>query len=244
MHELSADYDKIYNSLLQTVGVNHSEKPKQLTAFWPMRGHQYDGDLYVIGRVTNGWNETWEKEMAADVAQRIQLLTKARSGSESNQRCPLLWVIDRAGDPVYNTNASAFWRVIKRVSLEGNHDLRRAAAWPSWICYSNLHKVAPDSRYIKPSAAFKRMQLSHSIRLIAQELIEFNPRRVLVLAGQDWFSPFEEGLGLKIKWRTGLVEGVSNCANRRWVIAKHPMLKPENQFVDEVLEAFAGRLGV
>src|SRR5206468_3903779 len=60
MYELSADYESIYGSLLQGVGRSSRVKTNRLTAFWPMRGHQFDGDLFVIGRVTNAWYTAWE----------------------------------------------------------------------------------------------------------------------------------------------------------------------------------------
>ena len=243
MYELSTEYAELYNGLLRAVGTSAYSLPNELTAFWPMRGHLFDGDLFVIGRTTNGWYKTWSKHEAMDTAGRLKILGRARSYSEADKRCPLLWVTDRAGDPEYNTNASAFWRVIRRISLEGNYDRQRANSWPSWICWSNLLKVAPASMRIQPSSALKRAQLSIGIQLITQELAEFNPRRVLVLAGQDWFSPYSQGLGLNVKWLTGLVEGTATMDDRRWVIAKHPMGKPENELVDEVLEGFASRLG-
>src|SRR4051794_40667963 len=76
------------------------------------------------------------------------------------------------------------------LGLEGNRDCRRAETWPSWICWSNLLKVGPSSMQTQPPAMLKKVQLSHGIRLITQELAEFNPRRVLVLAGRNWFNPF------------------------------------------------------
>jgi hypothetical protein len=94
---------------------------------------------------------------------------------------------------------------------------------------------------IQPGTALKDVQLSLGISLIAQEVAEFNPRRVLVLAGRNWFSPFGKGLGLDIQWQTGPGEGISTSANRQWVIAKHPMAKRESTFVEEILQAFAGQ---
>ena len=242
MQQLSSDYSDIYDELLDAVGTSSRVTPNILTAFWPMRGHRFDGDLFVIGRVTNGWYEPWRKEEFTESTRRLAILKRTRKISESIHRCPLLWVIDRAGDPEYNSNDSAFWRVIKRVSLEGIRDWKRVETWPSWICWSNLLKVGPDSMQIRPSAALKRAQQIHGTRLIEHELSEFNPRRVLVLSGRDWFEPFAEGLGLQVKWRSGLVEGIATCNGRRWVIAKHPMKKPEDSFVDEVIDGFAGRL--
>lgn len=244
MHELPASYAGVYDNLLEAVATSPLIKTDTLTAFWPMRGHRYDGDLFVIGRTTNGWHETWEKQDAVGIGQRQRVLKRTRGHSEPRQLCPLLWVTDQAGSVESSTNASAFWRVIKRVTLEGNRDQERVEAWPSWICWSNLLKIAPKSMKTPPPAPLKQVQLPYGVRLLAQELDEFNPRRVLVLAGADWFSPFAQDLGLDVTWRAGLVEGVAKQAERHWVIAKHPVGKLEDDLVDEVMEAFAGRLQV
>ena len=57
MYELSAAYTNIYADLLKSVGSNPSIAPESQTAFWPVRGRSFDGDLLVIGRFTNGWFE-------------------------------------------------------------------------------------------------------------------------------------------------------------------------------------------
>ena len=70
------------------------------------------------------------------------------------------------------------------------------------------------------------------------ELDVFAPRRVLALTG-SWIDPFRSELAIVLEALDGLVEGVGSDGTRPWVIAKHPMAKPETAFVQEVRAAFA-----
>jgi len=73
--------------------------------------------------------------------------------------------------------------------------------------------------------------------LLAREIVELNPSRVLVLTGRWWFEPFAERLGLAVDWGAGLVEGVADDGSCRWVIAPHPQGKPRRMH-GEVIAAF------
>ena len=243
MFKLSATYTNIYADLLKSVGSNSNIEPEVQTAFWPVRGHHFDGDLFVIGRFTNGWHDDWLKSDMVSESLRPQIIERIRSHSEVEQKCALDWVVNTPYDLGYNPNMSAFWRVIKKISLEGVQDSQRVANWPTWICWSNLYKIAPqkpkgETTTPEPKKRSKDTQFPFSVRLIQQELEEFCPRRVLVLAGASWFRPFAKELGLEVKWNQGYAEGVAGASNRKWVIAQHPMTKPEAPFVDEVLQAF------
>ena len=61
---------------------------------------------------------------------------------------------------------------------------------------------------------------------------EFAPRRVLALTG-GWINPFVKGLELRLRARSGLVEALGTDGTRPWVVAKHPMGKPEDRYVEE-----------
>ena len=176
--------------------------------------------------------------------QRPQVIETVRSHSESKKNCSLAWVVNCPPELNYNPNRSHFWNAIKDISLDGVEDNQRVANWSSYICWSNLYKIAPPkpvgaTMTPHPSGLSKRVQMPFSVSLLNQELEEFSPRRVLVLAGKGLFSPFAERLGLKVQWRAGYVEGIAFGTDRKWVIAKHPQGKPKAVFVSEVLKAFA-----
>ena len=246
MFHLSAEYEATYNRMLEEVGRNSSISEEFLSLFWPMRGHQYEGDLFVIGRRPNGTDVNPNKKDLQN-GKRKELITEVRRFAEPKKDCPMLWLTDPQR---YEWKRSKFFRVAERVSLRNNItlDLKRNAEWASWICYSNLLKVAPakppDKETPEPSKTLKGTQLRYGIELIRLEVEAFCPRHVLVLTGKDWFSDFADGLGLTIKWREGLVEGTAMQNQRRWIIAKHPDIRSKGAsidgFVDEILKAFVG----
>ena len=245
MFRLSDEYEAIYDNLLATIAANTKVSHEiEQSLFWPMRGHQYDGDLLIIGRDPYGTDVHGKKREFQLTADRRRKIMDVRHIAEQKNLCPMYWLTEfrrkkPALDPelhnwkFYNWKGSAFFRVMNRVSLL--IDPKRGDEWASWLCYSNLLKVG------KPTSLMINTQLSDGIRLLQQEIAEFCPHRVLVLTGKERFIPFAEKLGLNVRWRTGYVEGVAVDNDRQWVIAKHPMCKPEDVLVDEVLKAFAGQ---
>ena len=111
--------------------------------------------------------------------------------------------------------------------------------WSSHLCWTNLLKVAPADGG-NPEGKLRQAQIASSVDLLAIEIAEFRPSRVLVLAGWDWFGPqFADGLRLRIERRQqSFVEGVATDSGCRWVVAKHPERKAEDPAVEEILAAF------
>jgi hypothetical protein len=110
--------------------------------------------------------------------------------------------------------------------------------WSSRLAWTNLYKVSPAFGW-NPGADLQRAQRGSAIELLRLEVEEFAPRRILALTGAGWIDPFSGGLGLRLDARPGLIEGVGELGRCAWVVAKHPMTKPEDRFVSEVLAAFA-----
>jgi hypothetical protein len=96
--------------------------------------------------------------------------------------------------------------------------------------------VSPAAGW-NPGADLQRAQRSAATDLLALELEALAPRRVLALTG-GWLNPFVNGLGIDLAHRDGLVEAIGRRSGVPWVVAKHPMTKPEDRFVREVLSAF------
>lgn len=236
MRILSSAYESLYRSLLADLGAEPALPAKLLmTFFWPMIGYRFDSDLLIVGRAVNGWvNEiTVEQALSPDiVGQRV---LEARSHAELDG---MRWVTALAGNREgYNTNQSAFWRVVRRVSTPDDASDERRSIWPAYTAWSNLYKAAPAEGW-NPGGRFMAAQTSRGSALLEQELADLAPRRVLALTGRSWFEPFARSLGLGVDWRTGLVEGVAVKDGRPWVVAKHPMGKPEGRLVEDVLAAF------
>jgi hypothetical protein len=230
---LSREYEAAFERTLAEVSAAATELDVPLVPFWPIRGAAYDGELLVIGRSVNGWVEDWTSRQLRDSAVRRQAVAWLRRDAEPSAGDRMGWVTDfwgaRSG---YNTRRSALWRVLRRIS--GGDD--PAADWPSRLIWTNLYKVSPGAGW-NPHADLQRAQRRSALELLKIEIAEFKPRRILAVTG-NWIAPFADGLGLAFEPRPGLVEGVAEVDGCAWVIAKHPMRKPEGRFVNEVRGAF------
>lgn len=232
------EYETIFDQILQDVAMAATKLDVPLAPFWPIRGAAYDGGLLVIGRSVNGWIESWTARQLREPAIRRSAVERMRSNAEPVDVCRMGWVTELWGAREgYNTRTSAFWRVLRRIILSDTSTGHDPARWSSRLAWTNLYKVSPAARG-NPGAALQRAQRQSAIELLSLEIEQFAPRRVLAMTG-GWIGPFSDGLGLQLDSRSGLVEGVGMRGDCAWVVAKHPMGKPEGPFVSEVLAAFA-----
>jgi hypothetical protein len=235
---LTSAYDLTFERMLAKVAEAAGNPDVPLVPFWPLRGARYDAELLVIGRSVNGWIDEWTARQLQDPQVRHKVVEQMRADAEPENHDRMAWVTDLWGATSgYNTRRSAFWRVLRRISGgdAGPED------WPSRLVWTNLYKVSPAAGW-NPGGHLQRAQRAAASELLKLEVEAFAPRRVLALTG-DWIAPFVNGLNLTLEARSGLVEGIGSDAGRAWVVSKHPMGKPEDRFVDEVLGAFA-ELGV
>lgn len=250
---LSEKYAGIYEQMLTAVGKQHPD-PAPLTSLWPMCGDNFDQKLMFVGRAVKGWRHGWNPADMTDPVKRSEVLAKSRQLSEDPANPverPMMWVIRKTGpsqraDPKtgalkreYNVNQSAFWRTIRdvytRTALQGG---KRPADWPSYICWSNLYKISPKSGG-NPAKELRSLQQRFATQLIAEEIEQFAPARVLVLAGENWFRPFARHLKLTVTRQPGTVVSVAQGDGRTWVIAPHPQGKKQKPLVDAITQAFA-----
>lgn len=242
--KLPDEYIEVYDKMLATIAETRGVSPSTLAAFLPRCGHKYNGNLMVIGRALNGWQEEpITLEILANIDERQAVIREERLAAESLEVCPMNWLIESDGiQRPYNAKGSAFWRV---AHTSANHfsDVPQgdSASWPNYICWSNLYKVAPAERR-NPTGKLKSVQESFSADLIRREIAEFAPSRILVLTGREWFEPFAERLNLAMQWRIGLVEGICRLPGQQWVIAQHPQGKSDSAVVAEAWKAFKGYL--
>lgn len=235
---LSRSYEAVFERALEDAAVAATDLEIPLAPFWPLRGADYDGGLLVIGRSVNGWVEDWTARQLREPSVRRTAVETMRSDAEPADGCRMRWVTDLWGARNgYNTHRSAFWRVLRRIVLSDTSPGASEDHWSSRLAWTNLYKVSPALGW-NPGADLQRAQRQSAIELLKLEIEEFAPRRVLALTG-GWIDPFFDGLGLTISSRNGLVEGVGEQGDCAWVVAKHPMTKPEDRFVSEVLVAFA-----
>jgi hypothetical protein len=234
---LSQTYETVFERTLEDVAMAATQLEVPLAPFWPLQGSAYDGGLLVIGRSVNGWIESWTAQQLRDPSIRRAAVERMRLDAEPADHCRMAWVTDLAGpNDIYNTNRSAFWRVLRRIVLSGTSAEQNPARWSSTLAWTNLYKVSPGSGW-NPGGDLQRAQRPSAMELLRMEIEQLAPRRVLAMTG-SWIGPFTDALGLKLEYRSGLVEGIGMRGECALVVAKHPMVKPEGPFVSEVLAAF------
>jgi hypothetical protein len=235
---LPDSYHLVFERMLADVANSSPHLDVPLTPFWPISGASYDSELLVIGRSVNGWVGDWTVGQLRDPSTRQAAVAWLRDDAEPVGRDRMGWVTDLWGATSgYSTRRSAFWRVLRRLST-GDQPV---ADWPSRLAWTNLYKVSPAAGW-NPGADLQRAQRESAIRLLKIEIDTLVPRRVLAFTG-NWIHSFAPGLGLRLEARDGLVEATGTSQAVPWVVAKHPMTKPEGRFVADVRRAFAD-LGV
>lgn len=220
---LSGRYEDAYAEMLEAVSAATRITPRELALFWPKIGTRYAGGTLLVGRAVNGWVDRWDLDAGEDPQALAHVARKTAEGTVNG--CPLGWVLDRwkPSDGGYDTSHSQFWVTGKGVATAIDPDSE--PDWPSHLAWSNLAKVSRWGRG-NPPWRLRQSQLEAATALLALEVEELAPRRVVVLAGRHWFEPHARALRLDVTWRTGLVEGVADDGQgRRWVVAVHPMTR-------------------
>lgn len=231
---LSKNYEDTFTRMLSEIGKSAIEDIS-LTSFLPVIGDAYvpGQGLLIIGRAVNGWEQNGWGISELEKYEKCQ--SRFIAIREQTEKTHMSWVTDLAGpNKIYNTNRSAFWRVIKKIVLELT---KIENNWPELIAWTNLCKVSPHQGG-NPQGLLWDSQLKSCQELIKMELEELKPLRVLVLAGESWYRPFLKYLEFSPEKANGFVEGFGRRFSEQWVLAKHPQGKNEKLFVSQVIEAF------
>lgn len=218
----------------------------KLCAFDTVVGGAYKGDLLVVGRAVNGWeDEGWLAEEARSEAFRAEKSRELSATPADNESCPMQWVSDMAGSAQgYNTNRSAFWRTVRSVTQRLNIEGESGGSWASVLAWTNLYRVSPASAG-NPSARLASIQRDGCIEALGATIDQLSPRRILFLTGWDWAGDFVKFIG---SWspafsKAGLVEsgGYLRRKGQEYsvVIAKHPQGKPEKEMVDAIMSSWS-----
>lgn len=214
----------------------------EVTGFMAMVGRRYARALMVVGRAVNGWTRgVFPNDLAAHATAEDyshDVLESVNGG----EPCPMMWVTENWGnDHGYNTNSSAFWRVIRGVVAKLNIADVGLDSWPSHLVWSNLYKVSPAEGG-NPGAPLCRTQLAGCRELFKLELQIYNPSRLLFTTGMDWAAPFLDDFHLMPDLVAGFdyVEGFGTLTIDpaeqpiQYVVVAHPQTRPEVQWIEEV----------
>ncbi len=228
-------YRNLLNSLEQS---NYRNRTQALCCFSAQKGVLYNNNLMVVGRAVNDWDGEFQLDNI-----KTELLLEKLFPNSSSSNFPLEWVESSWGSSDgYNTKKSAFWRVIRELSLNINQ-LDSDDHWATKLVWSNLYKIAPSGGG-NPSDSLSGYQFDACNNLLKAEIEEFQPKCIVFLTGINWFDRFlSENITLKAVPGTKWVDasGVLNLNGlaSKVVIAKHPQGKPESELINEIIEVLA-----
>lgn len=223
---------------------------REVSGFLAAKGRKYSGELMVVGRATNGWEGSCfpggnpckapYPEKFTDPAFRKKFAREIQMSVSGDD--PMAWVHQQWGAKnCYNTKRSAFWRVIRRVTVGLNIAGESYGDWASHLVWSNLYKVSPNAGG-NPSDRLCYRQFQGCKDLFRLELDTYRPQRLLLLTGWNWADGFLCGL-VKVDATGNYVERVGTLPSTDGypisvVVARHPQGKSEEAWSTEVLETF------
>ena len=180
--------------------------------------------ILFVGKAVNGWisDETDINVLFGETSDRIF----ARIDQ-------MEWVSNLEGDEQYNTNKSAFWRVIKRVSQHYYPNKE----WYSNVAWSNLCKISPFNGG-NPNDKLYYEQLKSCQKILAKEIEILSPKYVIMLSS-GWEKDFMYYLNdnnhtksvAKINW-DGYETKLYKIKDTIFITSQHPQGKNETNHVE------------
>ena len=230
--EIKNELKPLYKDLLESV----SDADYDLYPFFMQWGRSFDttgkrGILFV-GKATNGWI-TADRNLDA-------LFDENNENRIFNRDDQMEWVENLSGvNEVYNTNKSAFWRVVKEFSIQ----FFKSNKWYENIAWTNLYKISPEEG--NPGGSLKRKQLPICNEILKKEIEILNPRSVIFLT-PGWEEEFlDTVIGKASKTKEIEWDGYKTKSiikdNRNYIISHHPQGKNEDLHVKVLLELVGSR---
>lgn len=228
MQNILTEYERLIDALYLKKA-NYSED--DLVMFTPAKGTTYNMELMIVGRAVNDWKNYFHKH---DNSKRDLIINGIERSVLTDG---LEWVEDCWGaNEGYNTKKSAFWRVAKSLAVQFA-DKEDGAIHN--IVWSNLYKAAKSGGG-NPSAALKSVQFEYCLNLLKFELELYKPKYVVFLTDYyGWAEPFIKGMGVNKMTRSDkqFVRFTGSYLDSNIVVARHPQGKPEEQHVQEIMDA-------
>ncbi|QXM05459.1 hypothetical protein [Crassaminicella indica] len=230
---------RLYKEMIEFVNKkNIRTKDKKLTSLFHVKGNLYKGDLMIIGRAVNGWDEgEWVHGELNSIDEIERYVEKIMNISITTERCPLKWVKECWGNTTgYNTKKSAFWRTVQKLLIE--KELKDY--WWSRIIWTNLYKIAPYEGN-NPKLTLMKLQLDKCCEILKKEIEIYRPQNIVCFTGVDWFEVFSNRIDninlLEVDDKTVDAVGKYMFNDNTFsniIIAKHPQGKDENMMVHEI----------
>ncbi len=185
--------------------------------------------LLFVGKAVNGWDSSNDIE---------NLFNKNNPNRIFDRDDQMKWVEENSGNiKTYNTNRSAFWRLIKEIAYTYNN---YQGKWYSNIAWTNLYKISPTEG--NPNAQLQQQQQDYCVRLLEEEIRTLSPKYVIMLTS-GWEDSFIEELkkGKKTKnlaiqqwgqYKSSLIQ----IDNIKYIISHHPQAKPELEHQKAIID--------
>ena len=235
----------LYQDLIDSVKDYKNQSLRYYAAQWGECFPSGDNDgILFIGRATNDWRTDSED---------VNILFGDPYTTDTIFNCydQMIWVENCAkqeSSDTYNSNRSAFWRLIRRIArfhhkidnVDRFGDLKK-------IAWSNICKVAPYSG--NPNYSLYYAQLDIAEKILETEIKYLSPKYLIFLTGWSWAADTityltkqsKEDIENRIDWlewghnnkyRTGRLE----MDNTVFIISEHPQGKNVDAHFDTIMK--------
>lgn len=219
---------------------------KPIVAFFPLEGGNYkhQRELMVVGRSPNGWLDGEYTPSSLTVSAEFDKMWEEVFTHKYGPEDPMALIRLDWNRPEAPFCRSAFFRVAKGMMSELNSLNEDDEDWSSYLVWSNLFKIAPWDGG-NPKVLMKRAQKPWCYEMLEQELMVYQPKRVLFMTGSSWADPFLEHLNFEEKKvpkgecieLCGKIELVGGFRTNAIVIP-HPQSKLEQEPIEQATECF------
>jgi hypothetical protein len=218
----------IYKELLSQIDID-----KDIYTFCSQWGKSFaDKDnkrILFVGKATNGW---------VSKSTDVETLFGNDDNRIFDRSDQMEWVNNLKGNTKgYNTNNSAFWRVIKKTA---QNVLKTDNAIPK-IAWSNIYKISYHSG--NPDSKLKKMQKEYCKLILEKEIELMSPKYVVFLTS-GWEKVFFKYLnnGIEpiptntIKWKGENYSKSYEIGKTTFITSSHPQGKNEEEHVKALTE--------
>lgn len=209
----------LYMEMLCDVGRRADDiGERQIACHWPFVGSQFNGTL-IVGQALDGWDadETtarWPVGLAQTDGGRRQILdgTRAWASARPEPMDEVLRWGHRRGSPFWNLSL----RVMRRLEPD-------AQSWSSRHAWWNVYPIGFDRPKGSPYGPLKDAQAPHVGSMFWEVADLLQVRRVVILAGMDWWPAVRDRLGLQALARRSMPLIASGQLRRVNIVATyHP----------------------
>ncbi|TNE69290.1 hypothetical protein EP331_14540 [bacterium] len=255
--KLIEELTPLYKQLVEVV--EKTKHKNNVSGFIPHYGFEYESceypKLLFVGKAVNGWgdkpNLDYENWLNIDKTDRYNQLhwVKKCEGQNTFKECK------DENNNYYNTRKSAFWRVIKRLSMNYFHEdkttIDSKGSWYEKIAWTNLYKIAPSNEG-NPDLSMINAQQELCAKILAKEIEVLSPN-VVIFFTSGWENPFKlhfpdlfrDSIKVAGFGRNKKYEIFSNVYEGKLIIRTvHPQGKPETEHVDLMTKLIDKHCGV